>query len=103
PEQALRLVPVEPRGADDLLQLLLPRRRKIVRRGVAREQRRRDLVHPLVRALRREDRRREQLERVAMVQRALRVRVLPPEPTQDLQCALAFGGLALSNSRGTCI
>ena len=51
--------------------------------GVAGEQGRRDLVHALVGALRGEDGRREQLERIAVIELGIRVRMLRFQPCHD--------------------
>ena len=73
------LVVEEAGGADQLLHLLhagIPERRGI---GKAREESRRHLVHPLVRALRGEDGRDEELERIVVTERAGRVGIRGPE------------------------
>jgi len=64
PDDRLGLVPEEPRRADQGLELEGVGRREVLRGAVAGEQGRGDLVDPLVGALRGEDRRDEELERV---------------------------------------
>src|SRR5690348_18311239 len=58
-----RLLVEEPGRADQLLQLRAGQPEVLLRPPAAGEERRRHLVHPLVRALRREDRGDQQLER----------------------------------------
>ena len=74
---------------------------------VAREQRRRDLVHALVGALRGEDGRDEQLERVAVVQLGVGVRMLRFQLRQDAGVVrrrglAAFLRLPRAAPRGLC-
>src|SRR5207248_11399882 len=69
------LVAVEAGRLEDLLQLGAVRAGVVGSRHVPGEQLRRDLVDPYVRGLRGQDRGDRQLQRVAVVQLAVRVRV----------------------------
>ena len=82
PEQALRLRAEEPGGVHDRLDSSGSACARSLASGTG-EQLRRDLVDVLVGGLRREDRRREQLERVLVHQRALGVGVLLREAFDD--------------------
>lgn len=70
PEQAPRLRVEEAGGADQCLERFGVGHRERRRIRIGGEDRRGDLVDPLVRALRREDRRHEQLEGVLVTERA---------------------------------
>ncbi len=83
PDQAARLVAEEAGRTDHRLEPGPVGTGIIRRRRVAAEQRRRDLVDPLVGALRRQDRRDRQLERRPEVQLAMRVRVQLGERAGD--------------------
>ncbi len=83
-EQVLRLRPEEAGGVHDRLHVGRIGVREIARRRVLREQLRRDLVDVLVGGLRGEDRRRQQLVRVRVHQRALRAWILLREPRDHL-------------------
>ena len=98
PDQRRRLVAVEARGVDQLLQLGAVRRGVVGRRPVAGEQLRGDLVDPHVRGLRRQDGRHGQLVRSGEVELAVRVRMRlgelaqhAPDPARPAQCGLAGG------------
>ena len=84
PDEAAGLVRVEAGRADDLLDARTGRRRPGPRRRVAGEQRRRHHVDPDVGGLGRQDRGRQELERVSMVELAPRVRVLDRQPPRHL-------------------
>jgi hypothetical protein len=81
--QAFGLVAVEPRGLDVLLERLLRHARVVLGRAVLLEQVFRHEVDPLVRALGRQDRRDDQLERVREVEAAPGVRIGLFEDRQD--------------------
>ena len=94
PSQVLespRLVAVEAGGQHQLLEFRDRDLGVFAGRGAAAEQGRRGQVHPLVGALGRKDRGDQQLERVLEVEGAAAVRVLPPEPGEDLVRPGAFG------------
>src|SRR5690606_27579268 len=82
-DQVPRLAPEEAGRVDELFDLLLLRAGQVLWCRVPREEGGRDLVDPLVGALRREDRGDEELERVLVVERALGVRILRREAVQD--------------------
>jgi len=69
-DQALGLVAEEPGGLDDLFELRLSSLSQGSHIGISGEQDRGHQIHPRIGALRREDRRAEQLKGIAMVQRA---------------------------------
>ena len=90
PMSEVVLLRKKPVGRISVLELGPVRRRVVGGGAVAGEQRRRDLVHPLVGALRGQDRRDDQLERVGEVELAVRVGVQrrrapvdPPGPAHE--------------------
>lgn len=70
---AFRLAAIKPRRFNFVFEFSLPRVRIILGSPIFLEERGRDHIHPLVRALRRKDRRYKQLERVPKVQLAMRI------------------------------
>ena len=101
PEKALRLVPKEARRVDHLLQLGRARLREGRRVGKAAEEIRGDPVHPLVRALCREDRRNRELVGIPVVERRVRVWVLLPEEIEDPRRALRVPSPGLAGHQGS--
>lgn len=97
-DQALGLVLIEAGRADDLLDNGGICCGQFGGRWVGGEQCRGDNVHPRVRGLRRHDRRREQLERVAVVQLTERDRVHLSETPVDLSRS-RLGGPRSSHER----
>ena len=101
-QERARLRTKEPGRLDLRLELAGRRARERVRVRVAAEERGRDLVDPLVGALRREDRRDEQLVGVGEMQLGVGVRVLRAELFQDasgFRRRLRWCGHALARSR----
>ena len=92
-DQVLRLVPEEPGGADQLLDVFLavPRARARAS-GYRCEERRSDEIDPRVGALRREDRGHQQLVGVGVLEGAVRVRIGGLEPGQHAPRAGTAGG-----------
>jgi len=88
---ALRLVPAEAGRPHDRFDRV-PRRRGERRRvRIAREEQRRHLIDARVGALRREHGRDVELERIAEVEGAARIRVDPPQRAHDAARALSDG------------
>src|SRR5690606_22847925 len=104
PDEAAGLRPEEPGGADHLLDVGGIGGREVLRRGVLGEERRGHHVHPLVGALRRQDRGDEQLVGVGMAQRAQLLggaRVLVRQPLgSDSGAALGATGSTGGHQRG---
>ena len=84
PIERLRLRAEETGGVNLRLELRRRRLRERARVGIALEQRRRDQVHALIGRLRREDRRDQQLEGVAVVELGVGVRMLRLERVEDV-------------------
>ena len=80
---ALRLVAVEARRADVLLEDLEVGLGEVLRAAVLFEELRRHNVHPVISALGGEDRRHQELQRIVMDERALRVAIDAGERVDD--------------------
>jgi len=83
-------------GSDDLFELSRAGANHRLGRRHRGEQLRRDLIHALIGALRREDRCDEQLERIAVEQRAVGVAILAEESVGD-GCGLTSGSSGRSS------
>ena len=82
-DERLRLLPKEAGRDDQLFELRRLRLHQRARIGVALEQRRRHQVHPRIGRLRRQHRRRQQLERRPVVELGVGVRMLRRQRVDD--------------------
>ena len=82
-EDALSFVAEKARRLDHFLQLALLRRRERVSIGIAGKQGGRDAIDALIRALRRQNRGNEQLQRIGVVQSAMGIGILLGQLAND--------------------